>query len=669
MNAMKRDWLSRLLWLALCLVVLALFLPDLITRDSEYIGEGDKPPVALLKHWEVQYGKDVSDAAGSWRPFDENEWRKLSGYRGELTVRRVLPAIDFERPYLFMAGMNRFEVSLDGESVYRYHMDSEHIWNNYRIQVHPLKLSPQDEGKEISVRMIWDGHPFLSWEWMIMSNPDFMLSSMLRGEWPLYVIALFNLIVGVAGAALYARRRVRTYLWCALLALAAGLGLLFVCQSLQWFVNVGSVSYWNDLLLPFCFYAFIGMYAEALGAARNHWIRLAKLTLLAFIGTTLTIGIWDTYGYWIMFFNVFPFVGVAAIAVVTAVLFKRSASGPDDIGRRWLVRGYAVLTFCGLTHTMGINPPPFMQALKDAWPYSQNIIGGMLPNGLFLFMLCMVMVLVTNVRRVHQESERNAQELVVKNAELEQFHRKLEQLVDIRTKELEEANLSLRETMREKAETLAEVSVLEERTRIAHEMHDVVGHTLTAAIVQLEATKRLAERDQAIPIDKLAVVNGLVRKGLDEIRKTVRMLKVDNTPFNLEFALKELIRDTVEKMEVEVEERIELPSGLGKLAEQVLYHALQEGLTNGIRHARCSRFRFDLRYEDGWLSFKLTNDGVPFGDSKPGFGLTAMMERVQLLGGRMEIGSSMDERGEPSGCKLHIVLPLAGGSKAPHIAV
>ncbi len=669
MNAMKRDWLSRLMWLALCLVVLGVFVPDLITRDREYVGEGDNPPVALLKHWEVRYGQGDSDAPDSWRPFDENEWQKLHGYKGELTVRRALPAVDFDRPYLFMAGMNRFEVFLDGESVYRYRMDDALLWNNYRIHVHPLKLSQQDEGKEITVRMMWDGLPFLSWEWMIMGEPDVILGGMVRGEWPLYAIALFNLTVGVAGAVLYARRRVRTYLWFALLALAAGFGMLFVGQSLQWFVNVGSVPYWNDLLLPFCFYAFIGMYAEALGAAKNRWIRIAKLALLAFMAITLFIGIWSRYWYWTMFFNVFPFVGVAAIAVVTAVLFKRSAAPRDDIGRRWLVRGYAVLTFCGLTHTIGINPPPFMQALTQAWPYSKYIIGGMLPNGLFLFMLCMVMVLVTHVRRVHLESERNAQELIVKNAELEQFHRKLEQLVDIRTKELEEANQSLQETMREKAETLAEVSVLEERTRIAHEMHDVVGHTLTAAIVQLEATKRLAERDQAIPIDKLAVVNGLVRKGLDEIRRTVRMLKVDNGPFNLELALRELIRDTVEKMEVEVEERIELPSGLGKLAEQVLYHALQEGLTNGIRHGRCSRFRFTVLSDGGWLKFRLVNDGVPFGDSKPGFGLTAMMERVQLLGGRMQIGSSMDIHGESTGCELVIDLPLAGGSRSPDIAV
>ncbi|MBO9598738.1 MAG: hypothetical protein J7559_13090 [Cohnella sp.] len=669
MNPVKRDLLSRLMWLALCLVVLAVLNPVLFMRDREYVGEGDNPRVALLKNWEVRYGKEDAGAADSWRPFNEAEWRKLYGYKGELTVRRAMPEIGFDRPYLFMAGMNRFEVFLDGESVYRYRMDDEPLWNNYRIRVHPLKLNPQDEGKELTVRMIWDGHPFLSWEWMMMSDPDDVLSAWIRGEWPLYAIALFNLTVGVAAAILYAKRRVRTYLWFALLALAAGFGLLFVCQSLQWFVNVGSISYWNDLLLPFCFLAFIGMYAEALGVAKNFWIRLAKLALAAFIGVTMAVGIWDRFGYWTLFFKVFPFVGVAAIAVVTAVLFKRSSSARDDAGRRWLVRGYAVLTFCGLTHTIGINPPQFMQELMRAWPYSQYIIGGMLPNGLFLFMLCMVMVLVSNVRRVHQESERNAQELIVKNAELELFHRKLEQLVDVRTKELEVANLSLHETMREKAETLAEVSVLEERTRIAHEMHDVVGHTLTAAIVQLEATKRLAERDQAIPIDKLAVVNGLVRKGLEEIRKTVRMLKVDNAPFNLELALKELIRDTIEKMEVEVEERIELPSGLGKLAEQVLYHALQEGLTNGIRHARCSRFQFAVRPESGWLRFKLANDGIPFGDSKPGFGLTAMMERVQLLGGQMTIGSAMDEHGEPIGCELAIALPLSGGSKAPHIAV
>lgn len=657
---MTRNLVSRLMWLALCLGVLCALNPLLFSRDRGYVDEGASPVVGLLKHWEVQYGDGGDGAADSWKPFDEREWRKLDGYEGTLTVRRLLPEIDYDRPYLFMAGMNRFEVFLDGKSVYRYRMDDEPLWNNYRIRVHPLKLNPEDTGKEFVVRMVWDKLPFLSWEWMLLTDPDVMLSSWLRGEWPLYAIALFNLIVGVAGAVLYARRRVRTYLWFALLAFAAGLGLLFVCQSLQWFADIAAVYYWNDLLLPFGFFAFVGMYGEALGAAKNRWIRLVKLTLLLFTIATFAVGLWSPSGYWNMFVKVFPIVGVAAMAVVTSVLFRRPSDDRRDIPRQWLVRGYAVLTICGVTHIVAIHPPRIMVELMQAWPFLEYVVGGMLPNGLLLFMICMVMVMVASVRQVHLELERNQRALIVKNAELELFHRNLEQLVDVRTKELEETNFSLRETMREKAETLAEISVLEERTRIAHVMHDVLGHTLTAAIVQLEATKKLAERNQTVPIDKLSTVNGLIRKGLDDIRKTVRMLKVDDAPFNLDLALRELIRETVETMEVEIDADIELPSGLSKLAEQVLYHALQEGLTNGIRHARCSKFRFSVSSEDGWLKFLLRNDGLPYGTSMPGFGLSAMMERVQLLGGRMDIGSGQDADGTPVGCELVLTLPHSG---------
>lgn len=115
--------------------------------------------------------------------------------------------------------------------------------------------------------------------------------------------------------------------------------------------------------------------------------------------------------------------------------------------------------------------------------YIYRIVEGMQPNVLLLFIICMVMAVVGRVRRVYRVSESNAAELLIKNKELEQFHRNLEQLVETRTAELERANQTLAMTMREKAETLAEMSVLEERNRIAYEMHDVVGHTLTAAIV------------------------------------------------------------------------------------------------------------------------------------------------------------------------------------------
>ncbi|MFD0672356.1 histidine kinase [Cohnella sp. GCM10027633] len=659
-----RALISRLVWLALCIGVLSMLLPSVFMRDQPYISEGRQATVALLKHWEVRYA-DGPKADGSWRPFDEAEWSKLTDYVGTLTLRRTLPELKHAQPYLFMAGMNRFEILIDGKSVYRYGMDGGLVWNNYRLNVHPLKLEPSDAGKTIVVRAKWEGLPFLQWAWMNVSDPGTRLETYLSGEWPLYAISLLNLIAGIVGAVLYVRRKMRIYAWFSALALTAGFGMLFLCISLQWFADVGSLYYWNDLLLPFGVYAFVGLYGEALGAARRMPIRLAKSALLLFTAANLCVGIWSPSLYWDMFVRVFPILGVAAMTVVTFVLFKHRTERDQAAERQWLVRGYAIMTVCGVLHMIQMSPPQVIRELGEVWPYAMQVLGGMLPNGLLLFMLSMVMVLVNSVRRVHQESERNAQALIAKNAELALFHRNLEQLVDVRTRELEAANRSLQETMREKAETLAEVSVLEERTRIAHEMHDVVGHTLTAAIVQLEATKKLAERDREIPLDKLSTVNGLIRKGLDDIRRTVRVLKMDQTPFKLEPALRDLIRDTEATMEVEVDAVIKLPPGLGKLAEQVLFHALQEGLTNGIRHGRCGRFRFTLLPIGDNLRFTLWNDGMPYGESKPGFGLTSMMERIHLIGGSVSIGSGTDLSGSPIGCELSITLPLgARGERA-----
>jgi two-component system sensor histidine kinase ChiS len=320
--------------------------------------------------------------------------------------------------------------------------------------------------------------------------------------------------------------------------------------------------------------------------------------------------------------------------------------------------------------------PPFVSWLYSMSPVMKHFVHHELQGGLLLFMLCLAVVLFHRFSDVYRQVERNTVELAAKNEELERFHRSLEDIVELRTKELAEANRSLEVSVRETAVTLAEVSVLEERNRIAHEIHDVVGHTLTAAIVQLEASKKLAGRDLVKSVEKLDIINGLVRKGLDDIRRSVRLLKDEGETFDLHAALDDLIRDTELTMGVEIDAHIEPLPPLAWLTQRVIYHALQEGLTNGIRHGNCSLFTFTLRREDQRLRFLLINDGTPFGSSKPGFGLTTMMERIHLLGGTVEVEAIRESNGpgkEPStpessddacssegeiGCRLEITLPV-----------
>lgn len=234
------------------------------------------------------------------------------------------------------------------------------------------------------------------------------------------------------------------------------------------------------------------------------------------------------------------------------------------------------------------------------------------------------------------------------------LNRSLEEEVRGRTAELEQRNRELQFSIQETMEALEEIVALEERNRIAHEIHDTVGHTLTATIMQLEATKRLLAVDGERAMEKLSAAQGLVRNGLDQIRSVVRMLKEDAVRTDLRESLTALIAETEDVTGVVIDYDISPLPELPPLYRKVVFHALQEGLTNGLRHGRGYRFQFRLEVVGDHLHFSLNNDGAPYEDAPFGFGLSAMKERVEHLGGSLRVEASPGW-----GCALQIRLPVS----------
>ncbi len=216
-------------------------------------------------------------------------------------------------------------------------------------------------------------------------------------------------------------------------------------------------------------------------------------------------------------------------------------------------------------------------------------------------------------------------------AGIQELRSNLENQVEERTRSLERAML-------ETSVALAEASVYEERNRIAQEIHDIVGHTLTSTVIQIEAGKRLLLKDSHEAANRLQEAQQLVRHSLNEIRGSVHMLKQDKYS-DLGALIKQLIEDTVRNAGVSIRAEIdplpELPPGHRK----TIYHALQEGLTNGIRHGEGQSFRFALRVIRQNVLFRLEDDGRGAEQVVPGFGLKAMRDRVEQLGGRMAVES------------------------------
>ncbi|MFD0675660.1 MULTISPECIES: response regulator [unclassified Paenibacillus] len=237
----------------------------------------------------------------------------------------------------------------------------------------------------------------------------------------------------------------------------------------------------------------------------------------------------------------------------------------------------------------------------------------------------------------------------------QQKHRMREQAELERTKEALEHQLPQLKAELLAARTHAEQSVIEERNRIVHDIHDIVGHTLTATLVQIEAARQLIIRNDEKGLYRLEQSQQLIRKSLDDIRVAVRVMKQPDEEADLESQLRRFIQEAEQTADITVNCMIDLPVPVtDPFYMKVVYHALQEGITNGIRHGNGHYFQLRLHIQDEELRFSLWNDGRPYDTTEMGFGLTGMYERVKQLGGTLLLTASAD----PIGTLLLIRIPV-----------
>lgn len=205
-----------------------------------------------------------------------------------------------------------------------------------------------------------------------------------------------------------------------------------------------------------------------------------------------------------------------------------------------------------------------------------------------------------------------------------------------------------------------------ERDRIVGDIHDIVGYALTAMIVQLEAAGKQLLTDREAGIERLEQSRRFARRSLDDIRETLGQLRNrypgysdgdDESPSDLEGLIDRFIRGAEQAVNITVERSVRLSD---KIEEptfiKALMNALQEGITNGVRHGGAGKFRLSLDDDGGnELRFELWNDGAPFDGTYPGNGLSIMSERIGRLGGRTALAATRD----PAGTRLSISLPAA----------
>lgn len=212
------------------------------------------------------------------------------------------------------------------------------------------------------------------------------------------------------------------------------------------------------------------------------------------------------------------------------------------------------------------------------------------------------------------------------------------------------AMLDRLETERTTASASALAAQENERQRIARELHDEIGQSLTVALLTL---KRAVDRAPETIRQELEDTQETVRASLDEVRGIARRLRPDALDdLGLQSALNALCTEFTAATDISVVRHLAPLARLRPDVELVCYRVAQEGLTNIARHARATKAWLDVGVGAGQLVLRVADDGVG-GVEHEGAGIGGMRERALLVGATLTIESPQGD-----GTEIRLVVPL-----------
>jgi two-component system sensor histidine kinase DesK len=188
---------------------------------------------------------------------------------------------------------------------------------------------------------------------------------------------------------------------------------------------------------------------------------------------------------------------------------------------------------------------------------------------------------------------------------------------------------------------------MNERERIGRDLHDLLGHTLSLIAIKSELAGKLIDRDTRAAAIQVSEIHSIARKALSEVREAVSGIRASG--FTAELAAARL---SLLSAGVSLDARIPALPQLASEIESALALSLREAVTNIVRHAAADRVEVELQADPRSLALSISDDGR--GSSiKPGNGLTGMRERIEQLGGRLNVDSTPGV-----GTRLRIWLPI-----------
>jgi two-component system sensor histidine kinase DesK len=200
---------------------------------------------------------------------------------------------------------------------------------------------------------------------------------------------------------------------------------------------------------------------------------------------------------------------------------------------------------------------------------------------------------------------------------------------------------------------MAKMAVAGERLRIARDLHDLLGHSLSLIAVKTEVARRMQALDPDRTAAELAEIESVARTALGEVRQAVTSYRQPSLAAELASARRAVASAGI-ACRVEAPESYRLPGPV----DTALAWAVREAVTNVIRHSRARHCTVRLDVTDGTAAVEVTDDGVGAagGDGAGGGnGLAGLAERARRLGGSLEAGLAGDR-----GFRLRVAIPWGG---------
>lgn len=263
----------------------------------------------------------------------------------------------------------------------------------------------------------------------------------------------------------------------------------------------------------------------------------------------------------------------------------------------------------------------------------QNILSLFSALNLILFLIYMVLLVGKRTeenaatRQLNQELAQANDQLVLLNARLKTYAAQSERMAETR-----------------------------ERNRLAREIHDTLGHTLTGITAGADACIEMLEISPEMARKQMERIADAARQGMNEVRRSVSALRPDALErLKLSEALRQLCEEMQQTSRAAVSLRLETKElRVSADEEDAIYRIVQESVTNAIRHGQADEVWVDITAAGRTLSIVVQDNGMGCQTPKPGFGLRHMEERLRLLGGTLRTDGT-------NGFRIEATIPLRWG--------